>query len=209
MNFPRIQFEGREVTDLKELIDVFDVPEGNIESWTGRIGSGKTYGATKRVLDDLRMGRVVFVNWKINVSHLDGDDRNSFGNVLAHIVFFRKRFFHFDYSKNLHYYDLDDSASLDLISSLANVVVYLDEGQDLFDSYEGTRMSKEKRKAITRTRHYSRTLIIISQRPQAIAVTARANVAVFHRHVKSFQWRNLILFKVYSTEDIDSNSMPI
>ena len=146
MKLPKTLFEGREVTDLKELIDVFDVPEGNIESWTGRIGSGKTYGATKRVLDDLRKGRVVIVNWRVDVSHLDGDDRHSLGQILAHIVFFRKRFYKFDYSKNLHYYDLDDPKSLDLISSLANVVVYLDEGQDLFDSYEGTRMSKEKRK---------------------------------------------------------------
>jgi len=209
MKFPKLNIQGHEVTDIRELIDVFDVPEGNIESWTGRIGSGKTYGATRRVINDLRKGRVVMVNWKIDLTGIDGDDRHSLGSVLAHIVFFQKRFYSFDYKNNLHYYDLDDPTALDTIKDATNVTVYLDEGQDLFDSYEGTRMPVEKRKVITRTRHYSRTLVIISQRPQAIAVTARANVSIFHRHVKAFQWHKLIFFKVFSTEDIDSNNMPI
>jgi len=205
--------DGVRVVDPTELVDAFAASEGDIESWTGRIGSGKTYGATRRVLEDLKKGRVVYVNWHIDVSHLDGDERNSFMSVLAHIVFFRKRFYKIDYAKNLHYFDLDSENVVDFIANLTDCMVYADEGQDIFDSYEGTRMSKAKRKSLTRTRHLNKTLVIISQRPQAIAVTARANVAVFHRHVKAMQLPSFFtgktLFKVYSTEDIDNNNMPI
>lgn len=220
----KVNPDGIRIRDIGYLVDIFDSSGGDIESWTGRIGSGKTYGATIRVVRDLLAGRVVYVNWHIDISSLRGDERRSLGSVLAHILAFKSTFLNIDYQKNLHYYDLDDSKTwyidyghdrryfatvVDFISNITDAVVYADEGQDIFDSYEGTRMSKEARKSLTRTRHYNRTLVIISQRPQAIAVTARANVSVFHRHVKAFSGFGVTLFKVYSTEDIDGNNMPI
>ncbi len=199
--------EGKKV-DISELIDVFQAQEGEIQSWSGRIGSGKTYGATKRAVDDLLRGRVVYTNWHLLLDDYIADQRKSFRYIFMNFLFFRKRFYNIDIKKNWHYYDLDSPNVVDFISSLTDCVVYADEGQDIFDSYEGTKMSKKKRKSLTRTRHLNKTLVIISQRPQAIAVTARANVALFYRTEKVLTWP-LVFFKVLATEDIDSQNMPI
>jgi hypothetical protein len=83
----------------------------------------------------------------------------------------------------------------------------LDEGQDVFDSHE--RAGKAARQSITRTRHMHKTLIIISQRAQAVDVNARANVTWFYLCVKK-QFLFWTRFKVYKTDDIDqSNNYPI
>jgi len=58
----------------------------------------------------------------------------------------------------------------------------------MFDSYEGTKFSKSKRRLILHTRHYHRTLNIISQRPTAIQVSARGNVNRFYKCVKIASW---------------------
>jgi len=103
---------------------------------------------------------------------------------------------------------LDSPNIVDFLSNLTDCIVYADEGQDIFDSYEGTKMSKKKRKSLTRTRHLNKTLVIISQRPQAIAVTARANVNIFYKHVRVLTWP-FLFFKVLATEDIDAQNMPL
>lgn len=200
--------QGQKVNNVEELIGVFDAQEGQIESYSGGIGQGKTYGATRRVIRDLQKGRVVYTNWRIDLSQYSGDQRESILHVIFNLIFFRKRFYNIDLHKNWHYFDLDASNAVEVISRLTDCVVYCDEGQDLFDSYEGTKMSKDKRKSLTRTRHLNKTLVIISQRPQAIAVTARANVNIFYKHVCALRWP-FVLFKVYATEDIDANNMPL
>jgi len=199
--------EGKKV-DISELIEAFEAQEGAIESWSGKIGNGKTYGAVRRAIRDLQQGRVVYTNFRMNLDHVVADQRKSFLWVFLNFIFFRKRFYNIDIKKNWHYYDLDDHGTVDFLSSLTDCIVYADEGQDIFDSYEGTKMSKKKRKSLTRTRHLNKTLVIISQRPQAIAVTARANVNVFYRCVKVMSWP-FLYFKVYATEDVDAQNMPI
>jgi len=211
--------------EIKDLIDRFQADEGIIESWTGSIGSGKTYGATRRILKELLRGQYIYVNYPVDFSSFSGDWRSSFGRIFVSLVFFSPVLYDIDIQRNLRIFSVDDPSTwwledpetgkktiyptvVDFILAIKNAKVYLDEGQDLFDSYEGTKMSLDKRKSLTRTRHASRTLVIISQRPQAIAVTARANVRFFHRHILVMSWP-IKLFKVYTTEDIDSSNMPI
>jgi len=205
--------------DVSELIDVFQADEGEIQSLSGRIGNGKTYGATKLAIDDLLQGKVVYTNWHLILDEYEPDQRNQRPFVFWNFLFFRKRFYKIDIKKNWHFFDPDDSDTwvirdkryddfIEFIADITDAVVYFDEGQDVFDSYEGTKMSKKKRKSLTRTRHLNKTLIIISQRPQAIAVTARANVNRFLRTKKVLTWP-FIRFHIYATEEIDSQNMPI
>lgn len=209
--------EGKKI-NIDPLVDVFQAQEGEVQSYSGGIGQGKTYGATRRAIKDLLKGRVVYTNWHIELDDFTGDQRKSLPHLIWNTLFFRSRFYNIDIKKNWHYFDLDEQKTwvigdtkyndlVDFVANLTDCTVYLDEGQDLFDSYEGTKMSKNKRKSITRTRHLRKTLVVISQRPQAIAVTARANVNVFYKHVKTMTWP-FVHFKVYATEEIDAQNMP-
>jgi len=217
MNEPKTQ--GRPV-DLSELVGVFEAQEGSIESYTGGVGEGKTYGATRRAINDLLRGKVVYTNWHLILDHFDGDQRRNTWQVIWNIITFNERFYNIRLKENWHFFDMDDESTwvingrryydlVDFLSELTDCIVYIDEGQDIFDSYEGTKMSKKKRKTLTRTRHLNKTLVIISQRYQAIPTTARANIKTFYKHEKSFQMGSWTRFRVYATNEIDNNHMPI
>jgi len=201
---------------LKEdLIDVFQATEGSINMIYGLIGNGKTYCATAQILDRLKRGEVVYVNWHINVD--DFDDRESFFMLFMNTLLFRKRFYRIPCKKNLHYFDPEQFEStgdlVEWLSTLNDCHIYFDEGQDMFDSYEGTRFSKAKRRLILHTRHYHRSLTIISQRPTAIQVSARGNVNRFYKSVKiaSWPWNRFALyeFQQMSGETVDETVDPI
>jgi len=200
--------QGKKVIDISELIDVFSAQEGEIQQLIGGIGQGKTYEATRRAVELLKQGHVVYTNWHL-VLPKKYDQRESFVHLFFNTLFFKKRFYNINLHENWHYYDMDRDDIVDFIASLTDCTVFCDEGQDLFDSYEGTKMSKKKRKSLTRTRHLRKTLVIVSQRAQAIAVTARANVNVFH---KTEKWNIPFLpplFKVRATEEMDNQNFPI
>ena len=169
-----------------ELIDIFEATEGSINMYYGLIGNGKTYAATADIIQLLKQGKVVYCNWKINVE--DFDDRKSWVMVLMNLFLFRKRFYKIPCSENLHFFDpLSFNRTQDLVewlSKLNDCYIFYDEGQDMFDSYEGTNFSKTKRRLILHTRHFHRVLNIISQRPTAIQVSARGNVNRFYKCVK-------------------------
>jgi hypothetical protein len=173
-----------------DLLDVFQASEGSINMYYGLIGNGKTYAGTSDILDLLKQGKVVYCNWRINVA--DFDDREDFWILLRNILFFKKRFYLIPCAQNLHFFDPDTFNStgelVEWLSGLNDCHIFFDEGQDMFDSYEGTRFSKSKRRLILHTRHYHRTLNIISQRPTAIQVSARGNVNRFYKCVKLASW---------------------
>jgi len=120
------------------------------------------------------------------------DDREDFWLVLRNLLLFRKRFYKIPCAQNLHFFDPEDFEStgelVTWLSALNDCHIFFDEGQDMFDSYEGTKFSKSKRRLILHTRHYHRTLNIISQRPTAIQVSARGNVNRFYKCVKLASW---------------------
>jgi len=204
---------GKRVTD--DLVDVFEASEGSINMYYGLIGNGKTYSATSDVLDLLRQGKVVYANWKIEVE--DFDDRESWVMILRNILFFQKRFYHIPCSENLHFFDPEQfNSTFELVEWLSNLNdchIFFDEGQDMFDSYEGTRFSKAKRRLILHTRHYHRTLNIISQRPTAIQVSARGNVNRFYKCVKLASWPWVRFaryeFQEMTGETVNENAEPI
>lgn len=175
---------------VSDLLNIFEASEGSINMYYGLIGNGKTYAATSDILDLLKQGKVVYANWHIQVP--DFDDRENFWMLLKNTLLFRKRFYRIPCSKNLHFFDPENFEStqelVEWLSKLNDCHIFFDEGQDMFDSYEGTRFSKSKRRLILHTRHYHRTLNIISQRPTAIQVSARGNVNRFYKCVKIASW---------------------
>jgi len=180
--------QGQEITVKEDLLSFFSANEGSINMYYGMIGHGKTYAATADILDLLKEGKVVYANWHIQVP--DFDDRKDLLMSIKNLLFFRKNYFVIPCSENLRYFDPENFNStgelVEWLSSLNDCHVFFDEGQDMFDSYEGTKFSKHKRRLILHTRHYHRTLNIISQRPTAIQVSARGNVNRFYKCVKLF-----------------------
>lgn len=195
------------VKDL--LIDLFEPDEGSVNFYYGRIGNGKTYSATADILDYLSQGRVVYANWRINFEGFD--ERESFWHVFYKTLFFRKRFFRFP-KENFHYFSPDD-VDVKFLSKLTDCEVFIDEGQWIFDSYKGTDFSVEKRKLILHTRHFNRSLNIISQRTQALHVTARGQVNRFFKCEKKATWPFLIFrrteYQDMKENDVDEESEPV
>jgi len=189
---------GKKVLE-KDLIDIFKASEGSINMYYGLIGNGKTYAATSDILDLLKKGKVVYCNWHIVVD--DFDDRESFFMSFMNVLLFRKTYYKIPCAKNLHFFDPENFDStgelVEWLSKLNDCHIFFDEGQDMFDSYEGTRFSKAKRRLILHTRHFHRSLSIISQRPTAIQVSARGNVNRFYKCVKlaTFPWIRFARFE--------------
>jgi hypothetical protein len=208
------ELTGQQVMNT-DLLNVFSASEGSINMYYGLIGNGKTYSATSDILDLLKQGKVIYCNWHIEVS--DFDDRQSFFVSLMNFLLFRQRFYYIPCSKNLHFFDPEDFESMpalvEWLSGLNDCHIFFDEGQDMFDSYEGTRFSKAKRRLILHTRHFHRTLNIISQRPTAIQVSARGNVNRFYKCVKIVSWPWVRFaryeFQEMSGETVDETADPI
>lgn len=198
-----------------DLLDIFSANEGSINMYYGKIGNGKTYAATADILDLLVQGKVVYCNWRVVVE--DFDDRTNFWMLLKNTLLFRKRFYKIPCAQNLHYFDPENFETTgeltEWLSKLNDCHIFFDEGQDMFDSYEGTRFAKSKRRLILHTRHYHRTLNIISQRPTAIQVSARGNVNRFYKCVKlaSWPWVRFARFEFQDMvgETVDENSEPV
>ena len=201
---------GKKVVDISSLVDIFEAQEGEIQQIIGKTGNGKTYEATRRALEYLKQGYVVYTTWQMVLPDIY-DERSDGEQLFFKTLLNVKKFFVFDYKKNWQFLDIERSDLDEFVAGLTDCIVMLDEGQDIFDSYEGTALSKEKRKSLTRTRHMRKTLIIISQRAQAVAVTARANVTYFYKCVKTVAWfwPFVPYFKVYRTEEMDQSNFPV
>lgn len=208
---------GKRVIDIAPLVDMFEADEGEVEHIIGKTGMGKTYEATRRALEYLRQGYVVYTTWRLNLPEYF-DERESWKYVLKNLFLFRRLFFRFDYRKNWVYVDLDTfldaegimntEALAKYLATRTDCVFMLDEGQDVFDSHR--KSGQIARQSITRTRHMHKTLIVISQRAAALDVTVRANVSYFYKCEKRKFWFFPAWFKVYYTDEIDeSNNYPI
>jgi len=172
------------------LRDLFEAEEGAIVQYYGRIGQGKTYNATADIISDLRNGLVVYANWRLDLSGFSFDQKDSLFYTFLGILGIKKRFYKF-LPTNLHYLPIDDNF-MNVFADLTDCKVYLDEGHLIFDSYQMTKLSMEKRASILHTRHFNRTIAIISQRPTAVHVSARANVNIFYKCEKLMSWPFLV-----------------
>lgn len=205
----------------EDLVDVFEAGEGSINFYYGRIGSGKTYNATADILDLLSWGRVVYCNWKIN---WDGfDERESFIHIFFKTLFGRKIFFLLP-KQNLHYFSQDDQSTwkvgfkqftdfIEFLNALTDCDIFIDEGQWVLDSYEGNKFSVGKRRLLLHTRHLNRSINIISQRTQAVQVSARGQVNRFFKCETRMRWPFLIFrrieFQDMKDNDVDESVEPI
>jgi len=200
--------KGKKVVDISELLGVFEAQEGEVQQIIGKTGNGKTYEGTRRALEYLQRGFVVYTTWHLILPEVY-DQREDKEHVFFNTLAMRKRFYSFPLKENWHYLDIDRPDLIEFVASLTDCIVFMDEGQDVFDARGG--MDRPARKAITRTRHMRKTLIIISQRAQAVDVTARANVTYFYKCVKTFAWfwPFATYFKVYRTEEMDDQNYPV
>ncbi len=212
-----METKGKKVIDITPLLNIFEAQEGEVQHIIGKTGMGKTYEATRRADQFLRQGYVVYTTWRLNLPEFY-DQRLSFGNVLKNILLFRNVFYRFDYKKNWHYVNLDEYLDEDgimdteklatFLATRTDCIFMLDEGQDVFDSHK--RSGAIARQSITRTRHMHKTLIVISQRAQAVDVTVRGNITYFYKCEKTY-WPLLgPRFRVRFTDEIDEgNNYPI
>lgn len=203
--------------DITEIIDLFEAKEGDVEHIIGKTGQGKTYEASRRAIIYLEQGNVVYTTWRLNLPDVY-DERENPARVLMSILFFKKRFYKFEYKKNWHFVNLDDYMDAEgvfdtekfakFLATRTDCIFMLDEGQDTFDSHQ--RAGKIARQSITRTRHMHKKLIIISQRAQAVDINARANVTIFYKcEVINFPFLPKF-FRVRMTDEIDEvNNYPI
>jgi len=199
--------------DQLELQGLFEAEEGEIELIYGRIGNGKTTEAVRRMIDSLANGRVVYSNIMLDLDLWNFDDRSSIWTNFVNLLAFRKRYYKFDKS-NYHYFNPDDYENIDDLVSWLNTLtdceIYYDEGQWLLNSYEGMKYSKDKMKLALHTRHYNRLLVLITQRPTAIQVSARVNVNRFYKCQKILNWPFMVLrvteFQEMTAETVDEQT---
>lgn len=204
---------GERIADLTPILELFEAQEGEVQHIIGKTGQGKTYEATRRAAGYLYSGYTVYTTWRLNLPAYY-DEREHFWPVLRNFFLFRRNFFRFDLKNNWHYVDLktfeDEKGIIDteklavFLANITDAIFMLDEGQDVFDSHK--RAGQIARQTITRTRHMHKTLIVISQRAQAVDVTARGNVTYFYKCEKT--WVPFIgtRFRVYRTDEIDESS---
>jgi hypothetical protein len=200
---------GKRIVDIGKLVDIFEAQEGELYHIIGKTGNGKTYEGTRRAYEYLKSGYVVYTTWHLEIPDVY-DERENISQIIQNIFcFWRKNFYRFDFKKNWVYLDIDRPDLVQFLATLTDCVVFLDEGQDVFDSR--SRIGKTERKTITRTRHLHKTLIIISQRAQAVEVSARANITYFYKCVKGWvwYWPFKTYFRIYRTEEMDNNNLPV
>lgn len=186
-----------------DLLQFLSPVEGEITQRYGRIGQGKTYGATCDVLDELRKGHVVYANWRMQFDGID--QRDSFLYIIGSLLFpWKKHFFKFP-KENLHFLPVDEHF-MDTFEKLTDCTVYLDEGHVVFDSYEMAKMSMQKRTSVLHTRHFNRSINIISQRPTAIHRMMRANVNRFYKYEKLIS-KPFILFRRQEFQDMEDENV--
>jgi len=192
----RQRYLGKKVPE-EELIDYFPAEEGELNLYYGRIGSGKTYGATSDIHDDIKKGILVYATWPIEFSEFD--DRESGWISTRNLLFWQKRYFKIDCPANFHFIDAEKGevdgvytfnpanpkAYIEYLNTLNHCKLYIDEAWRVIDSYSSTKdFGLDVRSLILVTRHKFRTINLIAQRPTSVQVTARANVNRFYKFVK-------------------------
>jgi len=185
----------------EELLNDFPAKEGELNLYYGQIGSGKTYGATSDIWDNVRQGKLVYATWPVQFSAFD--DRESIFMAFMNTILFRKRFYKINCPANFHYINAEtgevdgiptfDPTSnkkyIEYLNTLNHCTIYIDEAWRVIDSYmKTTDFGVDVRNLILVTRHKYRTINLIAQRPTSIQVTARANVNRFYKFVKLASW---------------------
>lgn len=199
---PTLINTGEKIVEV-DLVELLPADEGTIDQYYGRIGNGKTYAATADIVQDLKRGKVVYCNW--HVQWQGYDQRTSLWHLFLGFIGLKKHYYKFD-KENLHYFPIGEDF-VEKLSALTDCIVYLDEGHLAFDSYEMAKMGIAKRAAVLHTRHFDRTIKIISQRPTAIHVTLRANVNRYFKCEKIWDRFGIKIFRKTEFQDLTGNEV--
>jgi len=203
---------GKEYTDF-DIAEVVPQNEAVVNMWSGKIRSGKTYGATMQVIEDLNAGNVVYATWKIAWEGYD--ERTSLWNLFLgwlgikkeFKVFPKENFHHLPFTSEDKRVYLPHGNFLDKFYSLTDCTVYVDEAQGPFNSYEKTNINQAKQNSILFTGHLNRTINIISQRPVQIHAIMRANVARYYFMTKEEGWFG-VTFTRKEWQSTDTQNLP-
>jgi len=193
-----------EIINEKEIniLDFFPTEEAGLYQFFGRVGQGKTYLATDMVFERLKKGRVVYTNWPIEWDGLD--ETKSIKSLFLRLLG-RKKLLKI-HKENLRRIEIDENF-VDKLEKLTDCDVFIDEGHVVFDSYEMARMSIQKRKAVLHTRHFDRSIYVISQRFTAIHPTIRENVNSYYQCEKWLHWGKFIIFRRTELDALDDNKL--
>jgi len=190
--------------DKDTALSYFKPDHGELQMIYGAIGNGKTTLATSMALEYLNRGQVVYTSWRIN---WDGyDQRDSAFIAFIKFVFFRKSFLKFDKS-NWRHLDCYAPDIWDKLETLTNCHIFFDDViVRLFDSYEQTKFSKSKREWAFFTRHFDRSIYLVTQRTSQIQVSLRSQINRFYRCTKVLKWP-VIVFKREEFQDMDNEDV--
>jgi len=232
----KLDYIGKRRPEI-EADDVFPAQEGECNLYYGQIGSGKSYGATADIIDDVRRGEVVYATWPVSLEAFD--DRTSLILLIVRTLLFRKIFYRVDCPKNFHYidaergeldgeiafkpdsipsdrsrYDYEDLPNyVQFLNTLNHCKLYIDEAWRVIDSYKGTMIGDAGRNLILVTGHKYRTVNLITQRPTGVHVTARGNCNRFYKFVKVSSWPWVRFaryeFQEMAGETVDETKEPI
>jgi len=183
------------------ILDILPRSEADIVQYFGKIRNGKTYIATADILDLLNQGQVVYANWRVKWN--GRDTRNELWAKILGTLGLKKTFLVFP-KENFHYLPVD-AKFFETFAKLTDCYVFLDEGHVAFNSYEMTRMDIGKQASILHTGHFDRAIRIISQRATNIHVQMRANVNVFYKCEKLWQFGKLIRFRKTAYEEMNGD----
>lgn len=208
-------FVGTKVS-REQLAGTFEAPEGEANLYYGLIRSGKTYGATADIHEELSMGRTVYATWPIKVE--DFNDQKNFWFLFRNTFLtpWRKRFYYIPCSKNFHFIDAEKgevdgvptfnpnkpSEYIEYLNKLNHCSLYIDEAWRVIDSYKGTNFSVSGRDLILVTGHKFRRVNLIAQRPTSVHVTARGNMNRFYKFVKLGTFFGIPRFARYEFQEM-------
>lgn len=188
------------------LLDLLPYQEHRMAMIYGRVGNGKTAYSTIVALELLMSGAVVYTNWPIVWDGYDQRDYLWF-NLLG-LCGLKKNFLRYP-KENLHSIKIDENFH-SVFAKITDATVMLDEGHVVFDSYQMAKMSLEQRSAVLHTRHYGRSIFVISQRFTAIHAVLRENVSEFYRVRKVWTWPWTIfrvdMFDLKGSGDVDEEN---
>lgn len=186
--------------------NITEFREAPICFYYGNFGSGKTYAATADILRLLSRGYTVYVTWQIFLE--DFDQRNSVRHILLGLIG-KRRFYKFSH-ENLHFVPLEDVDKV--YPTTTDCHWFIDEGHLWLNSYVGTKMDLKKMAGILHTRHFSRVVNIISQRPTAVHTSFRSNVNIFYKCKKFLSWPFVIFVRLeyqdMANDTVDEEAKP-
>lgn len=204
------------LVEKEKLVGSFKAPEGTIDMVYGHIRNGKSTHGVRIMLDALENGIPVYSNLNLDLSKFSFDDRSKLRHTFWNLLLFRKRYYTFD-KKNFHYVNEKQFESkeklIEFLLTLTDCCIVWDEGQWLLDSYQGTKFALDLRLWLLHTGHFNRRIVIITQRPTAVHVTARGNIARFFKCKKLLSWPFMVLrveeYQDMKSETVDEESPPV